>query len=363
MTKRNRILKLLKASIALVTTLAVVLAMYIGVVWLNIPGIAALRDLWIETAMTTEEHQWLATSFFPSWLVDDVMSKQERPDRIEIALPTETPENQTSAPTPTPVPDILGQKNLTVGQKDKNGNKVLYNDIEEGIVIVEVKGPSFQGFLALIDDPSRVFVGTTNRKGVWGQVICEMMEDNNNAVLGINASGFQDPDGHGKGGQINGLCFSNGESWGTYMPNYSSICITKDNKLLVGDFNNWEKYNVRDGAQFYPCVISKGKIVLGRGFGLQPRTLIAQAYNGVMMFLVIDGRALHSTGATYKQCAEILLKYDAESAAACDGGSSSVIAYKGKVLNIPSTPMKDTGRYLPNAFMVKSKAVQNVSQN
>ena len=38
-------------------------------------------------------------------------------------------------------------------------------------------------------------------------------------------------------------------------------------------------------------------------------------------------------------------------------------AYKGKVLNIPSTPMKETGRYLPNAFLVRSKAVQNASKN
>ncbi len=363
MAKKNRLKSLLNILIALVTTLCVIITMYMGVVWLNIPGVTNLRDLWIETAMTTEEHQWLATKFFPLWLVDDVMSKQVRPDRIEIALPTVTPNNQTPAPTPTPVPDILGQKELTVGEKDSVGNKVLYNDIEEGIVIVEVKGPSFQGFLALIDDPSRVFVGTTNKRDVHGQVISEMMEDNDNAVLGINASGFQDPEGHGKGGNINGLCFSNGESWGTYMPNYSSICITNDHKLLVGDFDNWEKYNVRDGAQFFPCVISNGKIVLGRGYGLQPRTLIAQAENGVMMFLVIDGRALHSTGATYLQCAEILLDYGAVNAAACDGGSSSVISFKGKVLNIPSTPMKDTGRYLPNAFMVKSKAVQNVSQD
>lgn len=364
MAKKNKKLKaFLTAAIAVVTTICIIMVMYMGVVWFNIPYVADLRDLWIETAMTTEEHQWLATNFFPAWLVDDVMSQQVRPEKIEVALPTVTPNNQTPSPTPTPAPDILGQRDLTVGQKDSNGNKVLYNDIEEGIVIVEVKGSSFVGYLALIDDPSRVFVGTTNKRDVLGQVIADMMEDNDNAVLGINASGFQDPEGHGKGGNINGLCFSNGESWGTYMPDYSSICITYENKLLVGDFSNWEKYNVRDGAQFFPCVISNGKIVLGRGYGLQPRTLIAQAENGVMMFLVIDGRALHSAGATYKQCADILLKYGAVNAAACDGGSSSVMAYKGKVLNIPSTPMKDTGRYLPNAFLVRSKAVQNVSQD
>jgi len=364
LTKRRKKLKILEALIAFVTTLCVICVMYMGVVWINIPGVAVLRDLWIETAMTTEEHQWLATSFFPKWLVDDVMSMQVRPGRIEVDLPTITPPNTSKpTPSPTPIPDILGQKNLTVGKKDSHGNKVLINDINEGIVILEVKGNSYSGFLALIDDPSRVFVGTTNRKDVWGQVICDMMKSHDNAVLGINASGFQDPEGHGKGGNINGLCFYGGKSWGTYMPNYSSICLTYDNKLLVGDFSSWEKYNVRDGAQFYPCLISKGKVVLGRGYGLQPRTIIAQAENGVMMFLVVDGRALHSAGATYKQCADILLEYGAVTAAACDGGSSSVMGYKGKVLNIPSTPMKDTGRYLPNAFLVRSKAVQNVSEN
>ncbi len=354
--KRKTARRLLTASIAFVTTLCVIITAYIGVVWLNIPGIATLRDLYIETAMTTEEHQWLATKFFPAWLVDSVMSQQVRPEEIYVPLPTPTEEGATPAPTPTPIPDILGQKNLTVGKADDKGNKVLVNDIEEGIVILEVKGSSYKGHLVLIDDPSRVFVGTTDRKNVWGQVVCDMMEDYD-AIVGINASGFEDPDGHGKGGKINGLCFSQGESWGKYDSGYTSICITNDNKLLVGNFSDWEKYNVRDGAQFYPPLISNGKVLIGRGYGLQPRTVIAQAENGVMMFLVIDGRALHSTGATYKQCVEILLEYGAVNAAACDGGSSSVLGYKNKVMNIPSTPMKDTGRYLPNAFMVRSKAV------
>ena len=346
--------RLLNSLIAIITSLAVLLSGYIGLVWFDIPGISKLRDLWIETAMTTYEHQWLATAFFPDWLVERVMSEQERPEKIEIAIPTETPENVTPAPTPTPVPDILGQKELEEGKKDSHGNKVLVNDMEEGIVVVEVKGTSFQGHLMLIDDPSRVFVGTTNRKNVWGQVICDMMADNN-AIAGINASGFEDADGHGKGGKINGKCYSQGEEWGEYNSDYSSIVLTTDNKLVVGDFSDWEKYNVRDGAQFFPVVIYEGKVMVGKGYGLQPRTIIAQAENGVIMFLVIDGRQLHSAGATYKQCAEILLEYGAVNAAACDGGSSSVIAYDGEVMNIPSTPMKDTGRYLPNAFLVRSK--------
>ncbi|MBR2861827.1 MAG: phosphodiester glycosidase family protein [Clostridia bacterium] len=354
--KTYKILKpILTSLICIVSSLAILVSGYIAIVWGNIPYITDLRDLYIETAMTTFTHQWLATSFFPAWLVEDVMSKQERPDLIEVPLPSPTDENVTPSPTPTPVPDILGQEYLTVGEKDKNGNKVLVNDIEEGIVIVQVSGSTFEGKLVLIDDPSRVFLGVTDRKGVWGQTINKMMK-RYNAVVGINASGFEDPDGHGKGGVVNGRCYSEGESWGIYNATYSSIGFNKDNKLIVGDYYEWDKHNIRDGIQFTPVIISNGKVVLGRGYGLQPRTVIAQASNGVVMFLVIDGRALHSVGATYKDCANILLKYNAVSAAACDGGSSSVLWYKNSIQNVPSTPMKDTGRYLPNAFLVRSKS-------
>jgi exopolysaccharide biosynthesis protein len=46
--------------------------------------------------------------------------------------------------------------------------------------------------------------------------------------------------------------------------------------------------------------------------------------------------------------------YGAVNAGACDGGSSSVIAYEGEILNEPSTDMP-TGRYLPNAWVVARK--------
>ncbi|MBP5661813.1 MAG: phosphodiester glycosidase family protein [Clostridia bacterium] len=340
--------KLLTAAIALLTTLCVLLSMYIGLVWLNIPGVSELRDLWIETAMTTYEHQWLATAFFPNWLVTRVMAAQEKPPEIVIEIPA------TSVSTPEPDSDPLGQLNLTEGENDEHGNRVLVNNVEEGIVILRVKGSSFNGHLVLIDDPARVFVGTTNRKGVWGQVICEMMESYG-AVVGINASGFEDKEGHGKGGVINGLCYSEGKAWGSYNPQYHSIVLTNSNKLLAGTIPDWDAYDVRDGAQFTPSVIVNGEVVIGRGYGLQPRTIVGQAENGTVMFLVIDGRSTASLGATYLQCADILLTYHCVNAGACDGGSSSVLGYDGKVMNIPSTPMKDTGRYLPNAFLVRSK--------
>ena len=73
------------------------------------------------------------------------------------------------------------------------------------------------------------------------------------------------------------------------------------------------------------------------------------------MIFVVDGRQVgYSLGATMGDCADVLEMYGAVNAGACDGGSSSVLAYEGEILNEPSTNMP-TGRYLPNAWVVARK--------
>lgn len=354
---RRKFKKLMSAVIAVLTTLCVLLSGYITLLYVNIPIITPLRNLWIETAMTTFSHQWLATAFFPDWLIDEITSNTFFTENVTTITQIQTPPPQIES---EPV-DILGQADLVVGQKDSHGNKVLVNDIEQGIVIVEVKGDAFVGKLLFVDDPSRIIVGSTNRKGVHGQVLCDIMK-NYDAIAGINASGFQDADGHGRGGQINGLCYSNGEIWGSYLGE-TSVCFDKDNRLIVGTLTDWEKANVRDGIQFsHPVLIADGVQLMktnryhGSGFGIQPRTVLGQRADGVVMLMVVDGRQVgYSIGAKLGECADILLEYGAVTAGACDGGSSSIMAYDGKIITTPSTPMKDTGRYLPNAFLVKRK--------
>jgi exopolysaccharide biosynthesis protein len=104
-------------------------------------------------------------------------------------------------------------------------------------------------------------------------------------------------------------------------------------------------------------IINGEKVIEGSsGWGLQPRTVIGQTKNGVVMFLVVDGRQIgYSLGATMGDCADILEEYGAYNAGACDGGSSSVLAYNGEVINKPSTSMASTGRCLPNAWVVSKK--------
>ncbi len=340
----------LKKSVVALLVFSIVLVLgvvgYVTVVFGNIPFFVKWRNIWIETAMTTDQHKWLATWFFPDNLVENVMSEQV--DIKDISV-TDIYGNQSS--------DILGQEYLVVGEEDKFGNTVYANDLEENIVILEIKKSNFTGKLVLVDDPSRVFLRTTDYKGSRGEFICDYLEKEN-AVVGVNASGFNDIGGVSLGGEVTGQCVSKGEYWGSYSSQYTLVGFDNKDRLVVGGIADWEEYNIRDGFQYKPTLILDGKKVVedSAGWGLQPRTVIGQCKNGVVLMLVVDGRQIgYSIGATMEDCADILLQYGAVTAGACDGGSSSVIGYDGEVINKPCARDMPTGRYLPNAWLVARK--------
>lgn len=323
-----------------------IVSSYVTVLYGNIPFVVKWRNIWIETAMTTDQHKWLATSFFPDRLIDEVMSRQVD---IKDIFVTDIYGNESE--------DLLGQESLTVGEPDKFGNTVFVNDKEENIVILEIKKETFVGKLVIIDDPSRVSLKVTDYKNSRGEFICDYLEKEN-GIVGINASGFYDPGGTSLGGVVTGQCVSNGEYWGTYNSKYTLLGFDENDRLVVGGMEDWTEYNIRDGMQYRPTLIIDGIKVVedSAGWGLQPRTVVGQCENGVVLFLVADGRQVgYSLGATMEDCADVLLQYGAVTAGACDGGSSSVIAYDGEVINKPSARQMPTGRYLPNAWVVERK--------
>ncbi|HEX3015402.1 MAG TPA: phosphodiester glycosidase family protein, partial [Desulfobacteria bacterium] len=65
----------------------------------------------------------------------------------------------------------------------------------------------------------------------------------------------------------------------------------------------------------------------------------------------IDGRQLHSLGATLLDLQNVFLKYGAETAVNLDGGSSATMFYNGQVINKPADIFGE--RYVPTAFIVK----------
>ena len=369
-----------------------VTVMYLTFVYSSIPFISFWRRIWIETAMTTADHQWLATAFIPKDIIDEVMEKQTDTSDVvgggaflvetttpdtKPAEPDDTPDPPTDDPiaepidtTPVEVPtvtepveiDILGQKDLKVGDTDYAGYTVKVNDIEQGLVISEITGTSsggtsYRGLVMLIDDPSRVYLGTTTMKNKEGLRIKAMMA-HYDAVAGINASGFADPNDAGHGGDVIGLTYSDGEYWGSAVSYYGSVLMTSDDRLVVGNVKDWKNYDIRAGIQFGPVLIADGKEAISGtgGYGIQPRTAIGQREDGVIVFVVIDGRQpTWSVGCTMGDLVDVLLNYNVVNAACCDGGSSSVLAYDDEVLNKNSSANPSYGRRLPNAWLVAPK--------
>lgn len=377
MTKKRKPQKGIKKRYIIVpiAVLVSLFALYLTAVFSTVPFIEKWRTIWIETAMTTADHQWLATAFIPGSVIDKVMAhKNDASDVIGGSEHLNNADETSSADTEKPLPDepdepspeepdgsdILGQNKLVVGGNDYAGYKVLVNDTDEGIVISEIHENGYRGKIMLIDDPSRVFLGTTDKKDTEGLRIKAMMSLYG-AVAGINASGFADPNDQGTGSDIVGMSYD-GEFWGEYVDFYDSILITTENRLVVGRVLDWEKYNIRAGIQFGPVLIADGEAMVSGsgGYGIQPRTAIGQREDGVIVFLVIDGRQIGwSLGCTVEDLVNILQKYNVINAACCDGGSSSVLAYKGEVITKNSSLNPDYGRRLPNAFLVAPKEKDN----
>jgi len=70
--------------------------------------------------------------------------------------------------------------------------------------------------------------------------------------------------------------------------------------------------------------------------GKQPRTAVALGSNGLLYFVVVDGRRTDATGINLKDLSILLLDIGAKDGMNLDGGGSSTFVTNGRVLNKPS---------------------------
>ena len=305
------------------------------------------RNIWIETAMSTASHHWLATSFLPEDVIAEAVSERVGATALTDEVEEEIGSHEMSMTW------FEKLQRIPVGKEDPAGNEIVINDREQEVVIVKVHTDMYDGKMAIIGDPSRVYVGTCGVGKSRGWNMTEYMSKED-AIIGINASGFFDANGVGTGSNVVGRSRTKGEDWGNYLSDYNTIGFDTDNRLRVGLQSDWDARNIRDGVQFNPALIINGKqnVEGTAGWGLQPRTAIAQRADGTVFLLVIDGRQPgHSIGATMEDLVNEFKKYNVLNAAAVDGGSSSIMGYDGKLITKCSSP-QDGGRYLPNAFLV-----------
>ncbi len=302
------------------------------------------RDFWITTAMTTLNHQYLAKWFYSEDTINKVLAENR------VIPPDED--------TKTDLIEINDTKSSDIVYKDEYDKQVLEHNKGDIYKYFKVEGYNFDAYMAVIYDPSRIHVVTSKYLGTKGEYLVDMAMEND-AVVAINGGGFIDPDGNGNGGNAVGIIIKDGKILQGSSGSQGVIGFTNDNKLFLGYVSATEAINkgVRDALEFGPFLIVNGKSsnILGNGgYGIHPRSAIGQRQDGIVLFLVIDGRRVDSMGASMKDVSDIMLKYGAYNAANLDGGNSSVLVINNKIVNRPiDWYQQEQTRPIATGFIVK----------
>ena len=224
----------------------------------------------------------------------------------------------------------------------------------DGIIIVDIMKKGFNGTMIIVLDPSRVFVGYPGFYGGNGMILDELAA-RYDALGGINGGGFIDEDGGGSGGLPEGLTIVEGKSF-YWAGSGASAAFDQNNILHVGGYTveSAAEAGIRDCVSFGPALIIDGVGEYGPWMesGINPRTGIGQRADGAVLLCVLDGRQIHSIGASYGDLRDVMIDFGAVNADSLDGGSSTVMYFNGEYLNSPSSA-SGTSRYLPNAFLIR----------
>ena len=232
------------------------------------------REWYITTAMTTMTHQYLATWFYSDDAIAEVLEKNKM---VEVDAITD----------PSLVTSVASTGNYTYANEYEK--EILTRDsAHPDYKIINIEGKGYTGYLAAVYDASKLHTMVTSNLNKSGQYVTTMAQKNK-AVLAINGGFFVDLKEDRSGGTPLGITISNG-------------------KTITNKAYNW---------------------------GTAPRTAIGQRKDGVVLFLVIDGRKVGRAGAQMNDLIEIMERYGAYNAAALDGGTSSVMVENYKIINDP----------------------------
>lgn len=301
------------------------------------------REWLITTAMATMNHQYYCKWFYNEDAINEVLSQNFVDDS---GMETD--------------PGLVDHKPITTS-KDDYEKEIL--DHEEGALykVIRFKLRDQEAYLAVIYDPSKISVGISRKIFKSGQYVYTMAKEQN-AVVAINGGGFQDPGHNSSGGFPIGVTISNGKiiTDYSYSRAHGLIGFNKDNTLILMKNTSAEEAinaGVRDAVTMAPFLIVNGQRVKmsgNGGWGVAARTAIGQRKDGIVLMLVVDSNATRTKGASMVDLADIMERYGAVNAANLDGGTSSVMAINGEMINDPiDSALRHKTRGLPTTFLVK----------
>ena len=307
--------------------------------------IDSFKEFWITSAMTTMNHKYLATWLYSDKYINKVLANNTVEEVNEISDPNK----------------IVFRKYTTTIYRNEYEKEILSKDPGNDLYkVINISGSGYQGFLVAIYDPSRIHIATTAYLGVRGESILDVSE-REGAIIAMNAGGFYDPDWNSNGALPHGTVISYGQVVSDYVDanvGGGFIGFDNENRFILGHMSKDDAIatGYRDAVEFGPYLIVNGKrsFVKGNGgWGIAPRTAIGQRQDGIVLFLVINGRLATSIGADMVDLTDIMERYGAYNAANLDGGSSSELVINGEIINTPVAGGSNGLRTMSTFWVVK----------
>ena len=306
------------------------------------------KTFWIPSAMTTMSHKYLAYTLYNEETVNRIMSENYIEQSTEEVNLDDIVINEGD----------LFSKRYTNKYDKEIFTKTPGNDVYK---LIRINEPKFKGWLTVIWDPSDVELAVSSKLGRAGQSVNTLTRDNG-GLVGINGGGFEDLDGWGNGSIPYGSIIKNGQLIWTHSGGSGGLIgFNQEHKMYLTYKSPEEAIadGMVDAVDFGPFLIVNGnvsKIHGDGGWGTAPRSVIAQRKDGVVLFLIIDGRMPgYSIGATMNDVIEVLLRYKAYNAANLDGGASTTMSVNGSLWNNPYAGGEYGGRTVSNAWIVTNK--------
>ena len=288
-----------------------------------------------------------------------VQPGDELEDGVPIVRPVDLNSNYyVSLEESTNVDDI------TIGAIEKDNYSSIYEkqilDREEDELykLIEFKYKEFNCYLVAIYDPKRVHTAVASNNLNRGQILTEIAKEND-AIVAINGGGYSWADGYPEG-----LIVQNGNVIYARSNNgYASAAINEDGILISGELSvkDLKEKKIKEALSFGPALIVNGnpiKIIGTGGSGMNPRTVIAQRKDGIILFLVVNGYgqdlSFKGRGGVYLNDLLIILqRYGAYNAINMDGGSSTTLVINNKLINSPCEPLKEGQDFIRTAWILK----------
>lgn len=392
--KTNRGLKLLVVVLAVILLLQSVYCVAVFTDWS--PSLSYLRQMFIETAMSTMRFQWLATALMPGdvvqaavdrlwqaqtsqmgnnsqWEVEETIGETEvlDPDTAFFRLFYELEEASVRGYAEQ-YPEVIanGWENFYVNQAGLDdegttmqtvyGDQVLAVDAANGLLVVRVKGSTYRGVLILGKDPSRLQCAPSSQWGVSGEQI-GVIAENNNGLAAITGSGYEDNEDTVAGAAQVGSAMCGGVELGIRSEwGHKRVELRTDDRLYIVDCTDEYSPDCTDATEWTPALVINGVNVAGQDtvyVSMNPRACLGQTRDGSILMLGIEGRSVESLGCNANECAEILLRYGAYQGMNLDGGTSAMVWYQGEYILKCSDITLPQGRNMPNAWVYCAETV------